>query len=366
MVQVKNILVFCLPGIGDALLFTPAFRALKRDLPHARVTALCMYSGTAQILRHDSNVDEVLFFDFIKQGILRTLKFCRALRARNFDTLILGYPSNRLEYNIIARFIGTGARIGHRYKNLDIVCGNFLCTHSVVEDDALSNIEENLRLVGLVTGNSGYDPHVTMTLPEDAARMADQWLVRHRILGRRIVGIHPGGSVRKNHLHKRWQPHKFAELVKTIRARCNAVVLLFGGPDEERLLSEISPATPLEVFHVLNDDLLLTSGIISKCDHFVSNDSALMHIAGALQVPTTAIFGPTSRDWVRIPGAPRTEVAQEMDCQPCFRYSPRPLRCRFGDFRCLDRISAQEVADVVCASLGRLQRACESPIPVEA
>jgi heptosyltransferase-2 len=347
----KRILVFCLPGIGDALLFTPAFRALKQGLPDAHVTAVAMFAGTRDILEDNPHVDEVILFDFIREGVLRSLRFVWGLRRRCFDMSILAYPSNRLEYNVIARMVGAKKRVGHRYRKLDWVCGNWLNTDTVVEDDTLSNIEENLRLASVVTGKPHADARVEFALNREARAFAVRWLWERKLTGRMLIGFHPGGSTRKNHRNKRWAAVRYVELGRMLARDCDAAILVFGGADETAECREIASGIG-EDAHVVNTmDLGQTCALINACAHFVSNDSALMHLAGAMGVPTTGIFGPTSAPWVRIPDAPRQEVALELDCQPCFRYSPRHLSCRHGDFRCLSNLNAERVAEVVKAAL---------------
>jgi heptosyltransferase-2 len=343
----KRILVFCLPGIGDALLFTPAFRALKQGLPDAHVTAVAMFAGTRDILRDNPHVDEVILFDFIRKGVVRSLRFVWGLRRRGVDVSILGYPSNRLEYNVIARMVGAKKRVGHRYGKLDWVCGNWLNTLTVVEDDALSNIEENLRLASLVTGKPHSDTRVEFALDREARAFAVRWLWERKLTGKTLIGFHPGGSTRKNHRNKRWAAERYIELGRTLARDREAATLVFGGDDETAECKKIASGIGGDV-HVVNTmDLRQTCALINACAHFVSNDSALMHLAGAMGVPTTGIFGPTSAPWVRIPDAPRQEVRLGLACQPCFRYSPRHLSCRHGDFRCLANLDAGRVAEVV-------------------
>jgi len=355
----KRILVFCLPGIGDALLFTPAFRALKQRLPDAHVTALAMFAGTRDILLNNPHVDEVILFDFIQEGVVRSLRFVWGLRQRGFDVSILGYPSNRLEYNVIARLIGAKMRVGHRYRELDRVCGNWLNTDRVAEDDALSNIEENLRLASVVTGMQHTDARVEFNLDKEARAYAVRWLWERKLTGRTLIGFHPGGSTRKNHRNKRWAAEQYVELGRVLARDCDAAILVFGGADETAECKEIAGGVGADA-HVVNTmDLRKTCALVNSCAHFVSNDSALMHLAGAMGVPTTGIFGPTSAPWVRIPDTPREEVTLGLDCQPCFRYSPRHLNCKHGDFRCLASLGTERVAEVVKAALAAGETGCE-------
>ena len=85
-------------------------------------------------------------------------------------------------------------------------------------------------------------------------------------------------------------------------------------------------------------------GIVARCAAFVSNDSGAMHIAAALRVPVTAMFGPTNERET----APRGEadvLTRDVFCRPCM------LRECPIDHRCMKRI---EVDAVLQSVLGHL------------
>jgi heptosyltransferase II len=82
-------------------------------------------------------------------------------------------------------------------------------------------------------------------------------------------------------------------------------------------------------------DLLTLMGVLAHCAAFVSNDSGAMHLAAALDVPVTAIFGPT-REWATAPiagpaGRAATIVRTDVSCRPCMlRTCPIDHRCMTG------------------------------------
>jgi heptosyltransferase-2 len=95
-------------------------------------------------------------------------------------------------------------------------------------------------------------------------------------------------------------------------------------------------------------DLPTLIGVLAGCTAFVSNDSGAMHLAAALDVPVTAVFGPT-REWATSPlagpaGRAAAIVHTDVDCRPCM------LRTCPIDHRCMTRITVDDV-------LGPLSRA---------
>ena len=73
-------------------------------------------------------------------------------------------------------------------------------------------------------------------------------------------------------------------------------------------------------------------GVVARCSAFVSNDSGAMHIAAALGVPLTAIFGPTDERVTRPLGRGRADVlSRDVFCRPCLlRECPIDHRCMNG------------------------------------
>jgi ADP-heptose:LPS heptosyltransferase len=84
--------------------------------------------------------------------------------------------------------------------------------------------------------------------------------------------------------------------------------------------------------------------LLSLCDGFIGNDSGCMHLAGALGIPTVAIFGSTNP--VRTgPMGPKTRVIyHKLECSPCLART-----CRFGHYHCLTQIEPVELADAMAA-----------------
>lgn len=79
-------------------------------------------------------------------------------------------------------------------------------------------------------------------------------------------------------------------------------------------------------------------GIMKSSQAFVGNDSGLMHLAGALELPTLGIFGSSNTRWTSPVGPVTCAVAaQGFECQPCYRKT-----CNQPQF-CLDTIDGQQV-----------------------
>lgn len=345
-----RILVNALSGIGDALMFTPALRLLRNSLPEANIEAMVMYKGVKDFYERIPQIDKVHYYDFLNSNPLSALKFVLSLRGK-FDASINVYPSNRKEYNIINRIIGADKRVGVRYLRKDNVNWGFLNNFTIMENDSLHNVEENVKLIELITGESYDDiPGLLFPLYEEDRAFAKRFLRGLNLNGKKLIGFHAGCSTLKNHIKRRWSPEKFADLAIRLISLFDTDILLFGGPEELKLNQRISDLALSNRVHVVETgSLIQTAAIIEKTELFVTNDSGLMHIASALGKKIVPIIGPTSLNYIHPWKTEYVAASLNLDCSPCFIYSPSPLSCKRDDvkFKCLRELSVDLVVEKI-------------------
>jgi heptosyltransferase II len=165
-----------------------------------------------------------------------------------------------------------------------------------------------------------------------------------------VIGLHPGSAVLKNHSFRRWEPEKFAGLARILIDKLNAKILLFGGPEELDLKKSINNLinSPGSVI-IETDNLAQSAALIKRCNLFVSNDSSLMHVASAMQRKIVAVIGPTNPHYIHPWKTEYKIVSLNLECSPCFFYSPRPLICTRTDlkFKCIRELNVEMVFTAV-------------------
>jgi heptosyltransferase-2 len=349
----QRILALPLYGIGDVLMTTPALRNITERLG-SKITCLHMFASTKAVLDGNPHITENIHFPFLSASKLAGVRFLLGLRGR-FDASINFYPSNRKDYNLAAFLAGAPLRIGHRYREHDLLEMNFLKNRTIREDDGLHNVEEDLRLLGLL-GIEEPEPYpLEVYLDEKEREEAAAWLRERRLASSYLIGFHPGSSLFKAHAMKRWPEEKYARLVRLLAEQSgDCRFLLFGGPEEDALKDSLRAATglPEKVFPVTTAGIRQSAALMQRCRLFITNDSGLMHLAAALQVPTVALFGPTNPRWLR-PWKCRSRVLRHESCPSCFRYSPTPQQCtEGGNFACIREVGVEEVLEAALSLAG--------------
>ncbi|MBD3411032.1 MAG: glycosyltransferase family 9 protein [Ignavibacteriales bacterium] len=345
-----RVLALALAGIGDALMFTPAATILKRRRPDVRLDALCMFRGVKDIYDRTALFDETTHFDFLKEGAFGSLKFLASLRGE-YDATINVYPTNRREYNLVARLIGAKTRVAARYLRQDAANLGFLNNLRVTESDDRHNATENVKLVEALFGfDADEAPPYSFPLSEEDVAFAERFLEERGWRNETLVGFHPGCSTLKNHEKRRWAPERFSALAKRLIEERGAAVLVFGGPEERELKGRVVAGVGSErCVAVESGNLAQSAALIKRCRAFATNDSSLMHVASATGTPTAAVIGPTNPNYIRPWRVPHRIVSLGLACAPCFVYSPRPLTCAREDvkFKCVRELGVDLAYDAV-------------------
>ncbi len=346
-----KILIIALSGIGDALMFTPALKKLKDEMSASEIDALVMYKGVEDIYKNLPQISKVIHWDFLKKKKFESLLFMLNLRNK-YDAVINVYPSNRSEYNLISLITGAHKRAAVEYLRMDYQNLGFLNNIRVKENDALHNVEENIRLVEkLIEKKIDKIPPLQLNLSDDDLSFADKYFSERSVnKDDLVIGFHPGCSTMKNHEKRRWEPNKFAGLGERLIKNHNAKIFVLGGPEEDELKNEIVNKIKMTgAENVHTKSLTQTAAIMKRCNVFVTNDSSLMHVAAALQLNTIAIIGPTNKNYIHPWDTEHTIVSLNLECSPCFYYSPKPLTCSRSDvqFKCIKELNVDLVFDTV-------------------
>lgn len=288
-----KILIISLSGAGDVLMATPLIRELRLNFQNSKIDVLVMQGQlTKELLKDNPDINKIIYFNFMKEGVLKSLEFCRKLKKENYDLSITTYPQARMHYSIVTWLIHAKKRIGFVYETQKLNLNNLFFNNLIKEDFKQHVVENNLKVLKVMGLGAKFKPRLVLNLTKEDMDYAEQYFKKNGI--KKAVVIHPGSGTTKNFILKRWGKDKFVELCRRIKDR---KIILIGGEDEKELRDYIIRKSGLEknkeIFS-LSEDIKKEAAIIKKSGIVISNDSIIGHLAASVSAKVVGIFGPTS------------------------------------------------------------------------
>lgn len=298
----QRILIVTLADLGDALLTTPALRALRKAHPNAHITIVATPISAA-VLRDIPVHDELIIFEkgrfdrfsglFKPANLSYAFRLWRTLRRTSYDTcVILRHLTTWFgTFKYVALALASGAR---RRYGLDNGRGWFLTDR--IRDEgfgAQHEAEYWLAVVGLLGAQTS--DHVPRFPVADAAAATIRTQIEsYGDTDQPLIALHPGSGGYST--ARRWPPQRFAALADALIEDGNRIVLVGGSEEADLRRTMLSGMRHAAAIIDLGGRTTLQelAAALQQCALFVGNDSGLAHLASSVGTPVVALFGPTA------------------------------------------------------------------------
>ncbi|HSQ01189.1 MAG TPA: lipopolysaccharide heptosyltransferase II [Candidatus Dormibacteraeota bacterium] len=328
-----RILVKEVNWLGDLVMTMPALRALRRAFPHAALTVL-VKRELASFFDGTRWVDEVMGYRVRRSlaGLVDRRRVVADIRRNRFDLAIL-FPRS-FEAALWARMAGVPQRVGYIADRRGP-----LLTRTAVRDALLlqqHQVHDYLYLLRATLGIVGDPAECGIDVEPRHRASMDAWLAAHRRRRGPLLALAPAAAYGPA---KEWPAERWTALADRLAERHGAECVLVGAPAERARCAQIAAATRQGALVAAGEtNIGQMIALLARCNGFAGNDSGAAHAAGAVGIPTVALFGSTNPQRTA-PLGPRTRVLyHRLDCSPCMART-----CRFGHYDCLKRIDATEV-----------------------
>ncbi len=280
--------------LGDLLAGVSLFRAIKETFPESRITLVVSPENYFGITKNKF-IDEYFVFD--KKKIFNPVYFDRAakLLSRNYDVVIVPVTvSVSFTSNLLARLANAKTRIGPNSLDGNLNKSKFLFDRRVDLDwrqHPDSNVAERILDIVKPFGISTNNYRSEISFDNDDLMTAENFLRQLSYEpAKLLVGIHPGAGKIPN----RWSLIKFVSLIKKLGDNFPSVFYLTGSSADAEEINYLTQNISFKIGTFLNRTIPQVAALISKSNLFITNDTGIMHVAGATDTSQISIFGPTN------------------------------------------------------------------------
>ncbi len=351
----RRVLAVRLDSLGDVLMTTPAFAAIKAATG-AELTVLTSASG-ADAARLSPDVDDVIVYDapWMKAAQPKgdgesERVMAERLRARGFDAAVIFtvYSQNPLPAALLCHVADVPLRLAHCRENPYQLLTDWV-KEPEPEKQLRHEVQRQLDLVREV-GWRIQDEHLRLTPPEGAPERAAALLEASGIdIERPWAVVHPGASAPS----RRYPPDRFAAVVRALVREHGWQIVLTGSQSELSLVQAVrAEAGVAAVSLAARLDVGTLAALLARASLLISNNTGPVHVAAAVGTPVVdlyALTNPQHTPWL----VPSRVLFEDVPCRCCYKSV-----CPSGHHACLLGVSPERV---VSAALDLWAEQCAPP-----
>jgi len=315
---VSKLLIIRLSSLGDILLTTPLVRTVKEKYPQISIDFL-LREEYGDVYKYNPHINSILLY---KEG---SDNLVSKLRDESYD-LVLDLQNNLRSYKL-TRLLKTRV-LKFRKKHLDkFLLVNFKINR--LKDAAPIAVRYAESIPGFTLDEKGLE---IFTNSNQSAREKSI---------SKAIGFCPGSR----HFTKMYPEEYFIRLGNLLTSK-GYQVILFGGRSDFAVCNRISSSLPGSINLCNDNQMLVTACDMQNCLCVVCNDSGLMHLACAVNVPVVTIFGSSVKEFGFFPYRSGKSLILEnnfLSCRPCSHIGRE--ECPEKHFKCMREIVPEAVSE---------------------
>ncbi len=329
-----KILVWLPSPMGDAILCTPALRAIRQ---YFKSVHICFF-GKPDIreVLSPGNLNDT----WIEQHVNKALRIAKMLREHKFTHAILFKNSFA---SALAVFLAKiPSRIGYMRE-----CRGLLLTEKLYPPrlangkfKPISMIDYYLAIASWL-GCDTDDRKLELSVEPKAKENLITKLPEIMDSKGPIIILVPGGAFGPS---KCWPSERFAQTADWLINNYNATVVISVSPlaEEQQIAEKIANSSKNKLINLAERDVNLAElkSLFSIADLVITNDTGPRHIAIALQRKVITLFGPNDPIWTDTGYEDEIKLIGDAPCAPC----EKPI-CKETELLCMQAISVDMVCD---------------------
>lgn len=325
----KKILIIQTASIGDVILVTPLLESLHKQYPESQIDLL-VKKGMETLFYYHPYVKKVHIWDKSQKKLKNLYHILKNIQNERYD-LVVNVQRFFLT-GVVTAFSRAKKTIGFNKNPMSLFFSQRI-KHKIHEGGS-HETERNLQLVAGIVENADKRPRLYPSTQDDA--LTSQYKTKQ------YITLAPTSLW----FTKQYPVNKWVEFLKEVPE--GLYVYLIGSlADQELCDTIIRESNHPNALNLAGKLKLLETASLQK-DALMNfmNDSAPMHLASAVNAPTTVIFcstipafgfGPLSDDSVII------ETQENLDCRPCGLHGLK--ECPEKHFNCANTINVERLLE---------------------
>lgn len=363
---IRRILIIKPRAIGDVILTTPFIRALKKNMPQAKIDFM-IEPFAAPVIEGNPNINKIILMhrhknpakelaavrnmrknELKKQNpfvrMIEAVLFHLKLRAGNYDLVFDLWGNMRTA--IAAWLSGAPHRVGFDFRGRKYFYSLAVKRDITPKYNALFQMDL-LKAAGIQDDGVRTEIFTSTEDEKFAESFFSDFAGKAPFIGINALGSWPA---------KRWPAEKFAETAGLfVRRKTGCRIFMIWGPGEkEHALKTVSLMGKAgeKAALIPETSIKQLAALIKRMDIVITNDGGPKHIAAAVGVPTVTVFGPTNyMNWGPQGDPLHGSLSAGVKCSPCEK-----LECPYGTMECMEKVSAEDVYSAADKILNEVEK----------
>ncbi len=330
--QHAKVLIVGPSWVGDMVMAQSLCIDLKSFNPDIEIHMLAP-AWTAALVDRMPEVTSLIAVDFKhgELGLLKRWRLARSLATQGFTQAIV--LPNSLKAALVPWLAGIPQRTGWLGEQRFLLLNDY----RRLDKNAWPMTVQRFVALGLPEG-AAVRPRDDIPAPALKAEQSEVERLRKKLgllENKSVLALCPGAEFGAS---KQWPIAHYAEVASQYLAKDWSVWLL-GSANDAQSCAEINRLVGGQAKELAGKTSLPeVVDLLSAANLVVSNDSGLMHIAAALQIPLVAVYGSTDPGHTP-PLSPNHKIAWlALECSPCFA-----RECPLEHLNCLHQLSPDQV-----------------------
>jgi len=344
--------------MGDAILCTPALRAIRQHFKSCRISFLAepvVHEALSPSIFNDRWLEQRRKNPFAIAKMLQKHKFTHAILFKNSFASALAVFLAKIPSRIGYVREGRGPLLTDKLYPQRLAPRRFASPAAAScaarrsgkqkrssggKFKPISMIDYYLAIASWLGGDTE-DRRLELLIDHQCTKSLRTKLPELEHPAGPIVVIVPGGAYG---LSKCWQSERFAQTADWLIANYHATVVVSVSPDpaEKKIANEICNLSKHKLINLAERPISLgeLKALFSRADLVISNDTGPRHIAIALGRKVITLFGPNNPAWTDTDYENEIQIVGNVPCAPC----TKPL-CKKSQHWCMQAITVQMVCD---------------------